>query len=42
MCETFCGREKLEEKYPHIEFSWIDSDDSNDKILWLTYKELIF
>ena len=42
LCEVSVGREKLEAEYPHIEFTWIDSDDSDNQIFWLTYDELIF
>jgi len=40
ICEIGSGRHILEEEYPDIEFTWLDSDDSQGEVFWLTANQL--
>jgi ribosomal protein L3 glutamine methyltransferase len=36
MCEIGTGRELLEEEYPDLEFFWLDTEESQGEVFWIT------
>jgi ribosomal protein L3 glutamine methyltransferase len=40
LCEIGSGREILEEEFPHLEFSWIETAQSQDAVFWISAEAL--
>lgn len=40
LCEIGRGRERLEAQYPQIEFLWLDTEESEGEVFWLTREQL--
>ncbi len=40
LCEIGSGREILEEEFPHLEFMWIETAESQDAVFWITAEAL--
>ncbi len=40
ICEIGTGREILDEEYPHLPFLWLDTEDSDGEVFWLSAKDL--
>ncbi len=40
LCEIGSGREILEEEFPHLEFSWIETAQSQDAVFWISAESL--
>jgi ribosomal protein L3 glutamine methyltransferase len=40
LCEIGRGREQLEADYPHLNFFWLDSEESAGEVFWITAKDL--
>ncbi|WP_029348835.1 50S ribosomal protein L3 N(5)-glutamine methyltransferase [Bosea sp. 117] len=40
ICEIGTGREILDEEYPHLPFLWLDTEDSEGEVFWLTARDL--
>jgi ribosomal protein L3 glutamine methyltransferase len=36
ICEIGYGRELLEEEYPGLDFLWLDTENSQGEVFWLT------
>ncbi len=39
VCEIGTGREILEEEYPHLPFLWLDTEDSEGEVFWLSARD---
>jgi ribosomal protein L3 glutamine methyltransferase len=37
MCEIGTGREIIEQEYPHLNFFWLDTEESTGEVFWLTF-----
>ncbi len=37
LCEIGTGREILEQEYPHLNFFWLDTEESTGEVFWLTF-----
>lgn len=40
ICEIGTGREILEAEFPHLPFLWLDTEDSDGEVFWLSAKDL--
>ncbi len=40
ICEIGSGREILEEEFPHLEFVWLETAESQDAVFWITAESL--
>ncbi len=40
LCEIGSGREILEEEFPHLEFFWVETAESQDAVFWITAEAL--
>lgn len=40
ICEIGSGREILEEDYPHLEFVWLETEQSQDAVFWISAESL--
>jgi ribosomal protein L3 glutamine methyltransferase len=40
LCEIGTGREIMDEEYPHLPFVWLDSEDSEGEVFWITARDL--
>ena len=40
ICEIGSGREILEEEFPHLEFVWIETEESQDAVFWVSAEML--
>ena len=40
ICEIGTGREILEAEYPDLPFLWLDTEDSEGEVFWLTARDL--
>ena len=41
LCEIGTGRERLVEGYPQLDFFWLDTEESEGEVFWLTREQLI-
>ncbi len=41
VCEVGRGRELIEQEYPDIRFLWLDTENSEGEVFWVTRKELL-
>lgn len=40
LCEIGSGREILEEEYPHLDFFWVETQESQDAVFWISAEAL--
>ena len=40
LCEIGAGREIIEAEYPHLDFFWLDTDESEGEVFWLSAQSL--
>lgn len=40
LCEIGTGREIMDEEYPDLPFVWLDSEDSEGEVFWITARDL--
>lgn len=40
ICEIGSGREILEEEYPHLDFVWLETAESQDAVFWISAEAL--
>ncbi len=40
LCEIGSGREILEEDYPHLDFVWLETEQSQDAVFWISAEAL--
>ena len=40
LCEIGAGREILEAEYPHLDFFWLDTEESDGEVFWLSAESL--
>ncbi len=40
LCEIGTGREILEEEYPDLDFLWVDTEESDGEVFWITAESL--
>jgi ribosomal protein L3 glutamine methyltransferase len=40
ICEIGSGREILEEEYPHLDFLWLETAESQDAVFWISAESL--
>ncbi len=40
LCEIGTGREILDEEYPHLPFTWLDTEDSEGEVFWIAARDL--
>lgn len=40
LCEIGTGREILDAEYQHLPFTWLDSEDSEGEVFWITARDL--
>ena len=40
ICEIGSGREILEEEFPHLQFEWIETAESQDAVFWISAESL--
>lgn len=40
ICEIGSGREILEEEFPHLEFVWLETEQSQDAVFWISAEAL--
>ncbi len=40
ICEIGTGREIMDEEYPNLPFVWLDSEDSEGEVFWITARDL--
>ncbi len=40
ICEIGSGREILEEEFPHLEFVWLETEQSQDAVFWISAETL--
>ncbi len=41
LCEVGRGRALLEKEYPHLPFLWLDTEQSEGEVFWLTRRQLV-
>ncbi|WP_395686339.1 50S ribosomal protein L3 N(5)-glutamine methyltransferase [Aestuariivirga sp.] len=41
LCEVGTGRERLVDDYPHLDFLWLDTEESEGEVFWLTREALV-
>jgi ribosomal protein L3 glutamine methyltransferase len=40
VCEIGYGREAVEEAYPHLPFLWLDTENSEGEVFWISREQL--
>jgi ribosomal protein L3 glutamine methyltransferase len=40
ICEIGTGRERLVADYPHLDFLWLDTEESEGEVFWITREQL--
>ena len=41
ICEIGTGRERLVADYPHLDFLWLDTEESQGEVFWITREQLL-
>ena len=41
LCEVGTGRELLVAEYPHLDFLWLDTEESQGEVFWITREQLL-
>lgn len=41
LCEFGTGRDILTDEYPHLDFLWLDTEESEGEVFWITREQLI-
>jgi ribosomal protein L3 glutamine methyltransferase len=41
ICEIGTGRERLVADYPHLDFMWLDTEESQGEVFWITREQLL-
>ena len=41
ICEVGTGRQALTEEYPHLDFLWLDTEESEGEVFWITREQLV-
>jgi len=41
ICEIGTGRERLVADYPHLDFMWLDTEESQGEVFWITREDLL-
>ena len=41
LCEIGTGRERLVDEYPHLDFLWLDTEQSEGEVFWITREQLL-
>jgi ribosomal protein L3 glutamine methyltransferase len=41
LCEIGTGRERLVAEFPHLDFLWLDTEESQGEVFWITRKHLL-
>ena len=41
LCEIGTGRERLVDDYPHLDFLWLDTEESEGEVFWITREQLL-
>ena len=41
LCEIGTGRERLVDEYPHLDFLWLDTEESEGEVFWITREQLL-
>lgn len=41
ICEIGTGRERLVADYPHLDFMWLDTEQSQGEVFWITREDLL-
>jgi ribosomal protein L3 glutamine methyltransferase len=41
LCEIGTGRELLVDLYPHLDFLWLDTEESQGEVFWITREQLL-
>ena len=41
LCEIGTGRERLVDQYPHLDFLWLDTEESEGEVFWITREQLL-
>ncbi len=41
ICEIGTGRERLVADYPHLDFLWLDTEESEGEVFWITREQLL-
>ncbi|MFN4142571.1 50S ribosomal protein L3 N(5)-glutamine methyltransferase [Aestuariivirga sp.] len=41
LCEIGTGRERLVADYPHLDFLWLDTEESQGEVFWITREQLL-
>ncbi len=41
LCEVGTGRDALVAEYPHLDFLWLDTEESEGEVLWITREQLL-
>ena len=39
--EIGTGRERLVDEYPHLDFLWLDTEESEGEVFWITREQLL-
>lgn len=41
LCEIGTGRDRLVASYPHLDFLWLDTEESQGEVFWITREQLL-
>ena len=41
ICEIGTGRHILEDEYPNLPFTWLDTEQSEGEVFWLSRRDLV-
>jgi ribosomal protein L3 glutamine methyltransferase len=41
LCEIGTGRERLVAEFPHLDFLWLDTEESQGEVFWITREQLL-
>ena len=41
LCEIGTGRDILSDEYPHLDFLWLDTEESEGEVFWITREQLL-
>jgi ribosomal protein L3 glutamine methyltransferase len=41
LCEIGTGRDRLVAEYPHLDFLWLDTEESQGEVFWITREQLL-
>jgi ribosomal protein L3 glutamine methyltransferase len=41
LCEIGTGRERLVDDYPQLDFLWLDTEESEGEVFWITREQLL-